>query len=305
MRRLKLLIILFIPFIFVNTVYASTTTYPRDENNLGVSSDIVVTNDNLPFILNTPKVNASEKVYDFADLFTTGEEQILYNLAMNFINKTSYDLVIVTIDDNPKSYWHGQNPTSVYADDFYDYNDFKNDGLLLLIDMENKEYFVSTSGEAILMYDDNRIDSILDSMEYQMKNGAYYSAMNNGINKISSYYDSGIPSSNSNCKITDDGEYVCYKSIPYFAIAIISGIITAIIMVIITRRYKKIRTASNADQYIDDAKSKIIESKDQFLYSNTVKVRKQSSSSSGGSSGGSSTRSSSSGRSHGGGGRGF
>lgn len=275
MKKLKVLLLLFIPFILMTNVSASTV----------------------------PLVDSSEKVYDFADLFNESEEISIYNSIMTYINKTSYDLVVVTIDDNPKNGY--SNPSMVYADDFYDYNNFKMDGLLLLIDMDNREYYISTSGEGILMYDDDRIDKILDTMEGSMKSGNYYNAIRVGINKIDTYYDSGIPYSNRNCEITSNGDYVCEKSMPYLLIAVISGIITAIVTFCITRNYKKIRIAEDADRYIDSSKTKISTSSDKFLYSNTVKVRKQTSSSSGGSRGGSSTHRGSSGRSHGGGGRGF
>ena len=305
MRKIKLLILLIIPFVCITNVYASTTTYPRTESDLGISSDIEVTDENLPYILNTPKVDASEKVYDFANLFTTFEEQLLYNTITNFIDNYYYDLVVVTINDNPKSYYNAQDPTAVYAEDFYDYNDFKRNGLLIIIDMDRREYYVLTSGEAILMYDDARVDEILDAMEYFMANGRYYKAVDNAIIKITSLYEGGIPESNKNCEITSDGEYVCYRTIPYLMIAIVSGIATAITMFFLIKSYKKIRIATNADSYMISERSAITDSHDNFLHSHTARVRIQSSSSSGGRSGGSSLRRGSSGRSHGGGGRRF
>lgn len=306
MRKLKLLILFIIPFIFITNVEASTTTYPRNENDLGISSDIKVTDENKPFILNTPKVNADEKIYDFADLFSDNEEKLLYESAIGYINSSSYDLAIVTINENPKSYWRGQNPTTVYADDFHDYNDFSDNAVVLLIDMERREYYISTSGEAILMYDDARIEYILDAGETGIKNANYYSGINSMIMKLKSYYEEGIPSSNSNCEITSEGEYVCYEKVPYFIILIVSFIVTVVAMFLITKSYKKIKTATDADKYMVKSKAKINVKNDLFMYSNTVKTRRESSSSGGGGSfGGSSSHSSSSGSSHGGGGRGF
>lgn len=305
MKALKLLIILVIPLVFIINVEASTTTYPRDGDNLGISSDIKVTDENRAFILNTPKVDAKEKIYDFADLFTDYEEEILYDEAIDYISSSSYDLAIVTIDNNPKSYWNGQNPTAVYADDFHDYNDFKADGIIILIDMQRREYYISTSGKAILMYDDTRIERLLDEGESEIKNGDYYLGIANMVDTLKLYFDQGIPSSNRNCEINEKGEYYCYKTIPYLLIAIISGVVTAITVFGITRNYKKIKIANDADNYMIKSKAKINEREDVFLYSNTVKVRKESSSSGGSSFGGSSTHSSSSGHSHGGGGRGF
>lgn len=304
----KILIFLSLLLILFGTipVNASVNTYPRDENNLGISSDIEVTSENKSFILNTPKVDASEKIYDFALLFNDLEEDYLYQKVINYINKTNYDLAVVTISNNPKSSWKGQGPTTVYADDFHDYNDFNKNGIVILIDMHYREYYISTSGEVILMYDDDRIDGLLDAAESNMISGNYYGAMVNIIEKLNSYYDEGIPESNKYCEINSDDQYVCHKKVPYLMLAIISGVITAILVFIISSSYKKIRKSSNADKYIENDKINIDRRVDQYLRSKTTKEKiYHSSSSSGGFGGGSSHHSSSSGRSHGGGGRRF
>lgn len=185
----------------------------------------------------TPKVDASEKVYDFADLLTDNEEKIIYDKIQTFIKTYNMDLAVVTINENNK------NSQADYADDFYDYNDFglneHHDGLLFLIDMENSQYdmensqyYISTTGEAIRMYDDYRIEGILDYIESYMINGNYYEATVSFINKISSYADSGIPTSNKNTYIDETGDIVYIKKINIFASIILSGIITLVVILI-------------------------------------------------------------------------
>lgn len=294
MRKVvKLIIVLFIcTFLNMNVVFASTNTKVRSEDDYLVSSNINITDENKDDILLTPAVDASEKIYDFADLFTDEEEVLLYNKVIQYINSYQMDLAIVTIDTNNKA-----NARS-YADDFYDYNDFGNndsrDGLLFLIDMQNREIYMTTTGSAINMYNDYRIEQALDAVYSYMSDEEYYSGVVDYIDIISNYADDGLPTSNSD----DDGNSMLGK---LFFSFVISAIVTAIVMSILIGKNKLARKATTAREYLK--KDSIDIHRDEiFIGTNTVKHKIETSS---GSSGGSSTHISSSGSSHGGGGHGF
>lgn len=108
----------------------------------------------------TPSADNTLKIYDYAKLIPDDKEKEIYNMIKKFISKYNMDMAIVTINENPKSSSMG------YADDFYDYNDFgvgvNKNGLLFLIDMDNRKMWISTTGKAIEIYNDKRIDAILD-----------------------------------------------------------------------------------------------------------------------------------------------
>lgn len=290
-------LLLLLPF----GVSASTNTFTRTSDDLRVEDYINVTESNKSKILSTPSVDASEKIYDFADLFTDTEEEELYKEVTNFIEKYNMDLAVVTIDKNNKG-----NAES-YADDFYDYNGFgvgkTNDGLLFLIDMDTRNYYVSTTGEGIRMYDDARINGILDYVESDMRSGDYFSAATGVIKKVSSYASLGVPSSNKSSYIDPKGNIIYIKKIDYVAPFIGSFIITLIVMIILIRRNKMIRNALSAENYVSKALN-LTEKSDKFLTTHTSVVT-ISTSSGGSHGGGSSFHSGSSGISHGGGGRGF
>ncbi|MCQ2748641.1 MAG: TPM domain-containing protein [Clostridia bacterium] len=133
---IKLFTLTFTLSLFANTAYASTNVIPRTEDNLMVNPRIELTDQRVSDIMNTPKVDASEKVYDFADLLSPSEEEILYERVNQFVMNANLDLALVTISENNKY------SEVEYADDFYDYNDFGTDdncsGMLFLIDMENR-----------------------------------------------------------------------------------------------------------------------------------------------------------------------
>ena len=97
----KIFVVIFVLFSFVNT-FASTNTFERSEDNLRIHDSINVNVNNINNILNTPSVDENEKVYDFADLFSDDEESLIYNEINSFINKSNYDLAVVTINTNNK-----------------------------------------------------------------------------------------------------------------------------------------------------------------------------------------------------------
>ena len=309
MKNKKIFLILFLIIIlaFHTNVFCSTNTYTRSENDLKIHSSIKVTNKVKEAVLSTPKIDAFEKVYDFADLFTSTEESNLYNLINTFISKYNIDMVIVTINDNNKS------SAMAYADDFYDYNDFGKgttfDGLLFLIDMDNREMWISTTGQAILMYNDDRIDNILDTAYTYISSEKYFNCAKSFITTASSYASQGIPSNNKDYIIDENGEYKknttkSIKNFPFLFTIIISLILSSIFIFIARSKHKTIKKATQANHYLIKNSINITNKEDKFINSHVSKIYDPPSSSSG-SRGGSSTHRSSSGRSHGGGGRRF
>lgn len=288
-------------FCCIQNVGASVNTYERTDDDYLVPDSIDVTSSNRNAVLKTPAVLETEKIYDFADLLDSSEEESLFTKVNNYIETSNYDLVIVTINDNNK------HSAMDYADDFYDYNNFgfgtSRDGILILIDMDTRETWVSTSGMAIKMYSDDRIDSIIDAGYYYLTNQQYYDCLTRMIEKLDSYFKSGYPSSNSNLIIDENGNPYYIKKMPYIMIFLISSIICAIISSILYFKTSLKIKRQNTVTYINPNITNIIKD-DQFVTTYTSRIRIESSSG-GSSGGGSSFHSSSSGGSHGGGGRSF
>lgn len=290
---------------FISILPTSAKEYDfciRTEDNLFVESNLIYSN-NKDNILKTPCVDTTIKVYDFADLLTDTEEDEIFDLVTTYIQETNYDLVLVTINENSKY------TAREYADDFFDYNEFginkTRDGVLILIDMDTRELYISTSGFAIKMYDDYRIERVLDSGYLYITDEEYYSTFSNMINSLTSYYESNFPNSNQNIEIDELGNIIYIKHIPYQLVFVIAIIITVIISLIL---YNKSRLKIKAISTVSYMKNKEITLRnDNFINSIVTKTRRASEGSSYSSSGRSSSSShrSSSGRSHGGGGRKF
>lgn len=294
---MKKLFVLFISFfLLVLPVYASTNTYSRTTTDLKVPKKIKYKSSMEHNVLLTPSVNANEKIYDFAELLTEEEEKQLYDKVKEFIANTNLDLAIVTINTNVK------DSTQEYADDFYDYNDFSIDGLAFVIDMQNRIFYISTAGKAMLYYDDYRIEYILSALDQEMYNHEYFNACNTLISQLTEYYDSGF--SDNADKYVIVGTQI-YRKTPYLLLSIIAVVSATIGTLILALRNKKVKLASNSNDYFDNKAFKITKDTKELISSNTSRVYIPPTDSGGGGSSGGGFHSGSSGASHGGGGHRF
>lgn len=309
MKKL-LKIFMIITLVSITNVYASTNTVDRNTlENYGVNKNVQNIDSKLSHILNTKKVDATEKIYDFSDILTDEEEALLKEKIDKFIEDNNMDMVIVT-DDFAYSY---DKKNEEYADDFYDYNDFGLDieyysGVLLLRNTYSQDpyYHMSTSGNAQLYFSDSRINYILDNIYDDIHSGNYYSGFSKWIAYTDSYVKSGLPSSASNYYLDNNGNMhrVKPKYHPPFGVAFIAGLIVALtIVLIMVAKNKMVKKAKKASEYLDQGSINITRREDTFLRSHTTSYTVSSSSGGHHGGGGHSFHSGSSGFSHGGGGR--
>lgn len=292
----KIFVLLISLFLLVLPVYASTNTYSRTTTDLKVPKKIKYKSSMEHNVLLTPSVNANEKIYDFAELLTEEEEKQLYDKVKEFIANTNLDLAIVTINTNVK------DSTQEYADDFYDYNDFSIDGLAFVIDMQNRIFYISTAGKAMLYYDDYRIEYILSALDQEMYNHEYFNACNTLISQLTEYYNHGF--SDNADKYVVIGTRI-YRKTPYLLLSIIAVVSATIGTLILALRNKKIKLATNSNDYFDNKSFEITKDTKEFISSNTSRVYIPPADSGGGGSSGGGFHSGSSGASHGGGGHRF
>lgn len=278
-RILSFCIFFISAIIFSNfySVYAYT-----DLNGVG-SSNAKIT---------TPNVDNTLKIYDYAKLIPEEKEQKIYEKIKKFISSYNMDMVIVTIDENPKS------SSMDYADDFYDYNKFgigaNKSGVLFLIDMSNRKMWISTTGDAIEIYNDKRIDAILDYTYDKISKKDYSGCAEQFIKYATYFAKKGI---NGRDTIVSTSKMI--KSS-----LICSSITTAIFIIIGVCSHKKPQKNKEASTYISKS-LKLTDQMDQFVDKHVSQTRRVENDSYSGGSSGSSTHSGSSGTTHGGGGRSF
>ena len=96
-------------------------------------------------------------VDDQAGLFSQEEKQELTDRIVKLTTDWNMDFVVVTTEDA-----EGKTAEE-YADDYYDYNGYAEDGVLYLIDLDNGSVWISTAGKMIRYLTDARIDAVIDA----------------------------------------------------------------------------------------------------------------------------------------------
>lgn len=284
-------------------VYAEVETVDRNTlENYGVNKKWNITDHNKSNVMNTPKVDASLKIYDFSEVLTEEEVQTLKEKINSFIEKTNMDMVIVI----PKFSYSSDQQNEDYAADFYDYNDFgldfeKYSGVLFLRNTyDDDPYFnIYTFGEAQLYFDYDRLEETLDDVYDDIKSGNYLDGFSMFIDNMERYYDLGFPKGKEKYYIDENGIVKIPYTIPWILSIAISTIVTMIIVGIFISKNKMVKKATTASEYLKKDSVNITNKKDVFITSHTTSYTTSSSSGSGG--GGSSFGSSGGGHSSGGG----
>lgn len=265
--------------------------------------------------LDIPGKERDPLVVDQADLFSARDEERLSEKAAGISAEHNTNIVIITADSSRLSEDTGDKSSSIwardYADDFFDYNQYGDDGVLLLISLDPRQVWISTTGSAIPLFSDDRIEHMLDEIfKYaDLSNGDYAMAPYIFLDQVKLNLEKGWNESGT----VGTGKLLTKKYLTDTETKnafLIAAAIALCMYVFIRLRY-----ASKAVPDIYDVSKLAVvnESNLKDKYITTQTSTRRISSGSGGSGGGgggsggggSSSHSGSSGTSHGGGGRGF
>lgn len=233
MKNKKLIIILLFTFLFIPyNCIASVKTYQRTNDNYLVPKDVIVNSNNVVNVLKTPAVSSSEKIYDFADLFTEEEKKDIYKKMEQYIKKSNMDSIIVTTKE-----LNGQS-LSDYTYNFYDYNDFKNNGIIFVIYIKDTEpeIFMGNGGTASAYYTDSIIRQTLIHVYKDIASKNYYKSVLDYCKIVDGVY-SLTQERQGAYKVTNNGEVSLV--IPWFEIIVLAGSLTFIILFVFYKVVKK------------------------------------------------------------------
>jgi len=265
----------------------------------------------MAFVLLCGYSGLDEKIFDEAGLLTDQEEEKLQAELVKAADRVSLDVVIVTIDDA-----EGKDVKS-YADDYYDAHHFgyekeNGSGILFLIDMDNREVYLATTGDAIYYLTDNRIEDIIDGGYDYVVDGAYKAAFSGMMTATGAAYDKGIPSDQYTYD-EDTGKIVRYqepKSVKWYEVLVALALACGAFLAVFLGVLGKYRLKWDAYKYDFHANGRVdVTNQEDRLVNQLVTHRHIQRNTSSGSSHSSGSRSSvhtgSGGRSYGGGGRKF
>lgn len=235
------------------------------------------------------------RIVDDASLLSESELMSIAKALDEISDRQQFDVVINTT--------YGTNGQYIrdYADDFFDYNGYgygsSFDGCVLVVDMSERNWWISTCGYGITALTDAGIDYIGEQIENDLSNGYYYDAFETYAELCDDFVTkakSGSPYDSGN--LPKEG-YNWFFGIVF---SLIAGFVIALIVTLVMKsKLKSVRRQPAAKDYLVPGSMNVTVSRDMFLYRNVTKRARPKESS------GSSTHSSSSGRSHGGGGGSF
>ena len=155
---------------------------------------------------------SGSRVVDSAGLLTESQRNDLSNKLDNISSKYGVDVVIYT--DTTLS---GKTPQAC-ADDFYDAGGYAADGIVFMLNMEDRDWAISTKGFGITAFTDAGQEYIFENIKSYLSDDKYYKA----FDKFADYADDFI-------KHAKDGKPYDKGNLPKKPFALVKDAIIAIL----------------------------------------------------------------------------
>ena len=245
-----------------------------------------------------------QRFVDEAGLLTDSEGKELLGQLDEISERQQVDVVVVTVDS-----LDGMSAME-YADNFYEANDYgfgeERDGILFLISMEERDWWMSTSGFGITAFTDAGLEYISEMIISDLSEGDYAWAFTTFADLCDDYITQA-----------KTGEPYDVDHLPkdplvllvFLVMALAVGFVISLIATGIMRlKLRSVYSKTEADSYVKKGSLKLTVENDLYLYKHVdrrEKPKEENTSSTGStgstrSSGGSTTHKSSSGKKHGG-----
>lgn len=236
---------------------------------------------------------AGPRVVDMAGLLDETERAALLSRLDEISERERVDVVVVTVNG-----LEGKSPMQ-YADDFYDNNGYgyggAKDGVLLLVSMADRDWWISTTGYGITAFTDAGMDYISEQFLPALSSGDYREAFMCFADCCEEFITEAKAGHPYDIGHMPKGPFRLGFSV---CVSLAAGLILAVVVTACMKgQLKSVRSQPGASSYVKDQSLNVTESRDIFLYSN---VRRREKPKNNTSRGGSRTHTSSSGRSHGG-----
>ncbi len=218
----------------------------------------------------------SNRLVDDGELLTAVQETAIARRLDEVSEKQKLDLVVVTVKTL------GGKSAEAFADDYFDYNGYAKDGVLLLYCPNESARHISTTGDAIGIFDDDALDKLIDEILPYFNRSDFNGA-------CLSFAD------------TCDEIITSARAFPWgllvFALLIGAGLSWLIPMSSMKSTLKSVRSQAAASDYVRAGSMNLTQNRDVFLYANVTRTAIPKERSSGGGGG---SHVGSSGTSHGG-----
>ena len=239
----------------------------------------------LAFVLPFAASAEGNRVEDWAMLLSQEERAALEETAAGIQSSHDAEVLILTVDS-----LNGLSAEN-YADSYYISGGFQEDGILLLLAMTEREWYIYTSGSVIYRFTDRDIQNLGGALAEDLGKGNYFLAFDHYLDALPSYLGSSPVSTDTTSPLSESTLNLPLSALIGFIVALVT------VLVMVSSMNTK-RKQGGASEYMESGSFHLLLHQDLFLYSKVDKVRKQESASSGSRT---TVHRSSGGRSHGGG----
>lgn len=242
---------------------------------------------------NVDKVTGNPNMADFSGNLSASEINDLNLYLKQLSNEVGIEIVGVLNNS-----LHGMTPQN-YADDYLDYNGYPKDSILLMVSLDERDWYISTTGKAITYVTDYGIDYIADEAMSSLKSGDYYNAFEEYGDAAKAIIEQGKAGNIIDINNTMPETFGLTNILIASGIGLVVALITILIL---NGQLKSVHFERFARNYIVQDSFVITGYADMFINKSVTRTArpKHDDTSSGSSGGGSSFHTSSSGVSHGG-----
>ena len=231
-----------------------------------------------------------DRLIDMAGLLSPAENEILLQQLDEISERQQFELAVITVESL------GGSPIVDYADDLYDYCEFgygpAHDGAMLLISVDDGEWYITTCGYGITAFTDAGIDYIGDQMHEDLSAGDFGAA----IRTFAMLGDHYVTQARNGTPVDRSSLPREALSLIWIPICLVLGLVIALIAVGgMKHSLHSVRPQRAAAGYVREGSMTVTERRDFLLYRQVTRTEKPKQE-------GSSTHKSSSGVTHGGGG---
>ncbi|MDO4815960.1 MAG: TPM domain-containing protein [Bacillota bacterium] len=139
-------------------------------------------------------------IRDDAGLLDSDEKLELEKLAAEVCDEYDFQLVVVTVNGTD-----GKD-IAAFADELYENGGYLDDGAVLVLDMQSRDWYISTAGRGEYALSDYKIDLVADEVIPYLSAGDYFEGFRLFIEECKQH----VESYDNGAYIPDDGDYHDY-----------------------------------------------------------------------------------------------
>ena len=241
-------------------------------------------------LLAVPVAAQNGYVCDDSGLLTQDEVAALEKKFATLRQERSFTLAVLTADT------FGGISAEEFAGSFYDIQGYSEDGMLLLVSLEQGEWYLLTNGRCARLIPDSQAAQIGEDIVPLIQSGQYYAAFLAFADACAEAMESADAAQNNQPNAPAPGQEQeqpvdLGAAVKTVGICMLIGLaIGGVVMLILATKMRTVKPKANASDYMVPGSMNLRFSRDIYLYSTvsrTPRPKNNSSGSSGGSSGGS------------------